>query len=203
MTTTSLFVWQGLLLLCFLSVHSIDGFLPVGRHTPSICKLHSSVKDVSKIVPSLELPENEVDTVYDAFVLPNDIPCLIVSDPSSEKASGSLAVATGAANDPIDRSGLAHFTEHAVFLGSEKYPQEDAYKQYLSKNGGIPFTPSDIFPLSHPLRQYLYPSRWPFPSKGTGQLTHPISTSILYRLTNTAISLPLTLTINKALTTRL
>ena len=135
-TPPSLFVWQGLLLLCFLSVHSIDGFLPVGWHTSPICKLHSSVKDVTKIVPSLEIPENEVDTVYDHFVLPNDIPVILVSDPSSEKASGSLAVATGAANDPIDRSGLAHFTEHAVFLGSEKYPQEDAYKQYLSKNGG-------------------------------------------------------------------
>ena len=108
----------------------------MGWHTNPICKLHSSVKDVTKIVPSLEIPENEVDTVYDHFVLPNDIPVILVSDPSSEKASGSLAVATGAANDPIDRSGLAHFTEHAVFLGSEKYPQEDAYKQYLSKNGG-------------------------------------------------------------------
>lgn len=125
------------LLLCFLSVHSIDGFLPVGRHASPICKLRSSVKDVTRNVQSsLEIPENEVDTVYDHFVLPNDIPVILVSDPSSEKASGSLAVATGAANDPTDRSGLAHFTEHAVFLGSEKYPTEDAYKQYLSKNGG-------------------------------------------------------------------
>ena len=68
MTTPSLFVWQGLSLLCFLSVHSIDGFLPVGWHTNPICKLHSSVKDVTKIVPSLEIPENEVDTVYDHFL---------------------------------------------------------------------------------------------------------------------------------------
>ena len=135
--TSSLLVWKSLLLLCFLSVHSIDGFLSVGRHANPICKLRaSSVKDVTKIKPSLEIPENEVDTVYSHFVLPNEIPVILVSDPSSEKASGSLAVATGAGNDPIDRAGLAHFTEHAVFLGSEKYPQEDAYKQYLSKNGG-------------------------------------------------------------------
>ena len=131
MTTSWLSVWQSLLLLCFLSVHSIDGFLPVGRHTSPICKLRSSVKDVPRTVqPSLEIPENEVDTVYDHFVLPNDIPVILVSDPTSEKASGSLAVATGAANDPIDRSGLAHFTEHAVFLGSEKYPQTVSIQEW-------------------------------------------------------------------------
>lgn len=32
--------------------------------------------------------------------------------------------------------GLAHMTEHAVFLGSEKYPANNAYKQFLSKHGG-------------------------------------------------------------------
>ena len=35
-----------------------------------------------------------------------------------------------------DFSGLAHFTEHAVFMGSHKYPIENAYKQFINQNGG-------------------------------------------------------------------
>ncbi len=31
---------------------------------------------------------------------------------------------------------MTHFTEHAVFLGSEKFPEENVYKSYLNKNGG-------------------------------------------------------------------
>ena len=36
----------------------------------------------------------------------------------------------------IDFTGLAHFTEHAVFMGSQKYPIENAYKQFINQNGG-------------------------------------------------------------------
>lgn len=32
--------------------------------------------------------------------------------------------------------GMAHFTEHMLFLGSRKYPKENSYKEYLSKHGG-------------------------------------------------------------------
>lgn len=33
-------------------------------------------------------------------------------------------------------AGLAHFLEHAVHLGSAKYPDEKDYKLYLSQHGG-------------------------------------------------------------------
>eukprot|EP00529_Nitzschia_sp_RCC80_P008082 CAMPEP_0113519390 /NCGR_PEP_ID=MMETSP0014_2-20120614/43494_1 /TAXON_ID=2857 /ORGANISM="Nitzschia sp." /LENGTH=1295 /DNA_ID=CAMNT_0000417105 /DNA_START=357 /DNA_END=4244 /DNA_ORIENTATION=+ /assembly_acc=CAM_ASM_000159 len=33
--------------------------------------------------------------------------------------------------------GLAHFHEHMVFLGTEKYPGEDEYEGFLSKHGGF------------------------------------------------------------------
>ena len=85
----------------------------------------------------LELPANEANTEYAQFVLAaNGILVTLVSDPVSEKASAALAVAVGAQDDPPGRAGLAHFTEHAVFLGSEKFPQEQAYKQFLSAHGG-------------------------------------------------------------------
>ena len=32
--------------------------------------------------------------------------------------------------------GLAHFCEHLLFMGTEKYPSENDYEEFLSKNGG-------------------------------------------------------------------
>lgn len=39
-------------------------------------------------------------------------------------------------SDPENLPGLAHFCEHMLFLGTEKYPDENAYSTYLSQNGG-------------------------------------------------------------------
>jgi insulysin len=39
-------------------------------------------------------------------------------------------------NDPEDLPGLAHFTEHAVFLGNDKYPEENGFSKFLSANSG-------------------------------------------------------------------
>ena len=51
-------------------------------------------------------------------------------------AYASIAVNAGSFNDPKDRQGLAHFLEHMIFMGSEKYPDEDAYSEHISQNGG-------------------------------------------------------------------
>lgn len=39
-------------------------------------------------------------------------------------------------DDPPDVPGLAHFLEHAVHLGSAKYPEDSDFKFYLSQHGG-------------------------------------------------------------------
>ena len=38
--------------------------------------------------------------------------------------------------DPNDLPGLAHFCEHMLFLGTEKYPVENEYPRFLSEHGG-------------------------------------------------------------------
>ena len=48
----------------------------------------------------------------------------------------SFAYNVGSLNDPPHRQGLAHFLEHMIFMGSEKYPKEDAYSDFISANGG-------------------------------------------------------------------
>ncbi len=74
------------------------------------------------------------DRIFEQFTLPNGILVTTVSDTRSEKSSCSLAVRVGASSDSLP--GLAHITEHAVFLGSQKYPVENEYKKFLNKNGG-------------------------------------------------------------------
>lgn len=39
-------------------------------------------------------------------------------------------------SDPKNVKGLAHFCEHMLFLGTEKYPNENDYNKFLSEHGG-------------------------------------------------------------------
>ena len=48
----------------------------------------------------------------------------------------SLAVNVGSFNNPSKRSGIAHFLEHMIFMGSEKYPKESGYADHVSMHGG-------------------------------------------------------------------
>ena len=39
-------------------------------------------------------------------------------------------------SDPKELPGLAHFCEHMLFMGTEKYPCENEYLKYLSDHSG-------------------------------------------------------------------
>jgi hypothetical protein len=57
------------------------------------------------------------------LVLPNGMKVLLWSDPKLNTSSAALAVGVGSLADPPQRQGLAHFLEHMLFLGTEKYPR--------------------------------------------------------------------------------
>lgn len=73
---------------------------------------------------------------YRPLLLDNGITVLLAHDPQSKHFAASVSVHAGASCDPRFLPGLAHFTEHMCFLGSEAYPRENEYKQYLAKHGG-------------------------------------------------------------------
>eukprot|EP01041_Mallomonas_annulata_P001218 gene1218-2369_t len=84
---------------------------------------------------TLEAPTSD-GREYRQIELKNGVLVTLVRDEISEKASAALSVKTGAAFDPTDYPGMAHFTEHMLFLGTNKYPKENYYKEFLNKNGG-------------------------------------------------------------------
>lgn len=47
---------------------------------------------------------------------------LLIHDAESEMASAAMDVKAGSWNEPDEYPGLAHFCEHMLFIGSEKYP---------------------------------------------------------------------------------
>jgi insulysin len=49
--------------------------------------------------------------------------------PQAQHSSASLAVGVGSLADPPQRQGLAHFLEHMLFLGTEKYPDGDRLRR--------------------------------------------------------------------------
>lgn len=76
------------------------------------------------------------DREYRSLVLDNGLKVTLIQDKESDNASASMDVAIGAGSDPRDRQGLAHFLEHMLFLGTEKYPLPGDYAKYIKQNGG-------------------------------------------------------------------
>ncbi|WP_207061996.1 insulinase family protein [Motiliproteus sp. SC1-56] len=74
--------------------------------------------------------------VYEAFVLDNGLKAMVISNPEADKAAVSLDVGVGSGDDPETYPGLAHFLEHMLFLGTEKYPEAGAYQDHISRHGG-------------------------------------------------------------------
>ncbi len=73
---------------------------------------------------------------YRHLSLDNGLSVLLVSTPGADKASAAMTVGVGSMDDPDGREGLAHFLEHMLFLGTEPYPEAEAYQHFISQNGG-------------------------------------------------------------------
>lgn len=95
---------------------------------------------------STSAQHSEADTVvvspnderaFTVVTLTNGLETLLVSDPEADKAAAAADVGSGSWKDPPTVEGLAHFTEHMLFLGTVRYPEPDGYQRYLSAHGGF------------------------------------------------------------------
>ena len=73
---------------------------------------------------------------YQPITLANGLRVLLIQNSQSDKAAAALAVNVGHFSDPLERQGLAHFLEHMLFLGTEKYPDGSEYQAFISQFGG-------------------------------------------------------------------
>lgn len=89
--------------------------------------------DVNVVIPE-KSPQDKRE--YRVITLPNKLRAILVHDPEAQKSSAGMNVAVGHFSDPAELPGLAHFLEHMLFLGTEKYPDENAYSSYLNTHGG-------------------------------------------------------------------
>ncbi|WP_227545891.1 insulinase family protein [Marinobacter fonticola] len=76
------------------------------------------------------------DARYRYLTLENGLKVLLISNPSADKGAASMNVSIGSGDDPANREGLAHFLEHMLFLGTEKYPEPGEYQQFIASHGG-------------------------------------------------------------------
>ena len=74
---------------------------------------------------------------YDLIALENGLEVMLVSDPTVEKSAAALSVGVGAASDPEDYPGMAHYLEHMLFMGSAQYPEPDGFMAFTAEHGGM------------------------------------------------------------------
>ena len=95
----------------------------------------------------MEVPSIDTRSYRHIRLAKNGLCCLLIhdADNSNNKAAAAMAVHVGQMHDTIHASGnnvkynlpgLAHLTEHLLFMGTEKFPNENEYDKYLSNNGG-------------------------------------------------------------------
>ncbi|MGB2173068.1 MAG: insulinase family protein [Porticoccaceae bacterium] len=89
----------------------------------------------SQIAPSLIKSENDQRS-YRRLTLKNDLDVLLISDPNTDKAAVALDLYMGSYQNPEQTEGLAHFLEHMLFLGTNRYPAAGEYQTFISEHGG-------------------------------------------------------------------
>ncbi|XP_018347269.1 PREDICTED: insulin-degrading enzyme-like, partial [Trachymyrmex septentrionalis] len=108
------------------------------------------------IIPMINMSTGHVEMRYDdiikqnnnrlyrGLVLTNKMKILLISDLTTDKSTAAMDINAGSMCDPDDLPGLAHFCEHMLFLGTRKYPQQNDFKKFLSRNGGEFYATTDL-----------------------------------------------------------
>lgn len=73
---------------------------------------------------------------YMGITLDNGLRVLVVSDREAPMAGAAVVVGSGLYDDPTEFPGLAHFLEHMLFLGTQRFPVADEFQHYIQAHGG-------------------------------------------------------------------
>ncbi|XKM13989.1 pitrilysin [Orbaceae bacterium ac157xtp] len=115
------FVYALFLIYSLLACQSVYAFKVAPPYTILTEKVNKSERD---------------NRQYQIIRLSNKMKVLLISDDKAVKSLASLALPVGSLNDPQTQQGLAHYTEHMVLMGSEKYPVASGFSEYLTQHAG-------------------------------------------------------------------
>ena len=98
-----------------------------------------SENQVEVLVPPVKSEGDKKE--YRLIKLQNGLKALLIRnfDESSKDelpAAACLNVGVGSFDEPKNIGGLGHFLEHMLFMGSEKYPEESGFNNFISLHGG-------------------------------------------------------------------
>uniref|UniRef100_A0A1B6BXU5 Nardilysin n=1 Tax=Clastoptera arizonana TaxID=38151 RepID=A0A1B6BXU5_9HEMI len=99
------------------------------------------ISDVTNIV-SLDNDEDDFESNSENEISENedDSEGELEEDTDAEQgeklAACALSIGVGSFSDPEKIQGLAHFLEHMIFMGSDKYPLENEFDNFIKKSGG-------------------------------------------------------------------
>lgn len=109
-----------------------------------------AIMKISKDLHALKTPRKSLSDgkEYKLFTLPNGLKVLLVKQDGDKEcevdkkmkqniAAVALCVASGCFKDPKEIQGLSHLLEHMIFMGSEKYPKENEFDQFVAAHGGF------------------------------------------------------------------
>jgi secreted Zn-dependent insulinase-like peptidase len=134
---------------CFFSTDNLSCIISQSLKPPPdiaesvLASLYQEVPDVKTIkkekMPDACAPRRKPDSdsrEYRLIMLPNKLDVVLVSDPQTETAAAAVSVSAGQLQDPTEVQGLAHFCEHMLFLGSEKFPSESDFDSFCAQSAG-------------------------------------------------------------------
>ncbi|MDR2539586.1 MAG: insulinase family protein [Chlamydiales bacterium] len=104
--------------------------IPLCAEDPSL-PAYTTIQDqyrVPILTPSLAERKTE------KIILENGLKVLLISDKETPQSGAGVCVEAGFWND--DHPGTAHFLEHMLFMGTEAYPDESEYMQFIKDHGG-------------------------------------------------------------------
>lgn len=74
---------------------------------------------------------------YIHLTLDNNLDTLIIYNKNTDISAASMTVNVGYYSDDPASYGTAHFLEHMLFMGSEKYPDETLFHKLINESGGV------------------------------------------------------------------
>ena len=101
--------------------------------------------DSSKVIYRSDITKSPNDDRSFRYIkLSNQLKVILIQDPETTKSYTTMHINVGSALDPKEFLGLAHFLEHILLLGTEKYPNEEEFSKHCSDFGGNTNASTDI-----------------------------------------------------------